>query len=87
MEVERLSAREFVSRVSDERLRNLAWLLHHPEELSGYGGKWVAVSDQRVCCVRETLEEARREAAQRGLSARDMVVHFVEPFDVIYAVG
>ncbi len=87
MEVKRLSAREFVSGVSDERRENLAWLLHHPEELAGHGGKWVAVSDRRVCCVTETLEEARREAAQRGLSPQDMVVHFVEPFDVVYAVG
>jgi hypothetical protein len=52
--------------------KELQWISKNPEKLSMYGGKWIALIDNRLIASGDSLSNVRREA--RKLTKKEPLV-------------
>jgi hypothetical protein len=45
--------------------RELQWISKNPEKLSMYGGKWIALIDNRLIASGDSLSSVRKEAKKK----------------------
>ena len=55
-------------------MNELKWLSSHPEEAEKYSGKWVAITDNGIVAVGESVSEVRTALRKKGIEAMVMKV-------------
>ncbi len=53
--------------------KELKWISEHPKVMDKYGGKWIAIWEDKIIAVGESLHEVNLEVNKRNLAGKALI--------------